>query len=132
MASWLTRLVRNLFGPERPRAAPYVWKKEGVLRASQDSPGGRGRFRKDPNIFKVGELSDAAKKVFMYLSRIADAQGFTFQCLRTIAARTQLSQSTAGKALSELESAGLVESSQRYSRRGGSSNLYRIRKAAIE
>ena len=50
--------------------------------------------------------------------------------LLTIAARTKLSKSTVGKALKELEQAGLLEMQQRYSRRGGSSNLYRLRKVA--
>ncbi len=130
MASWLTKRLGNLFGPAHPSDAPYVWKKGGVLRAAQESVGGRGRFGKASNILNTGELSDSAKKVYRYLSRIADAQGFTFQCLRTIAARTKLSHSTVGTALRELESVGLVESSHRYSRRGGSSDLYRIRKAA--
>ncbi len=130
MASWLTKRLGNLFGPARPSDAPYVWKKGGVLRAAQDSAGGRGRFGKDSHILTMGELSDSAKKVYRYLSRIADAQGVTFQCLRTIAARTKLSQSTVGTALSELETVGLVESSHSTSRRGGSSNLYRIRKVA--
>ncbi len=130
MASWLTELLRNLFGRAGPSDAPYVWKKRRVLRAAQKSAGGRGRVGKASDILKTGGLSDSAKKVYMSLSRIADAQGLTFPFLRTIAARTQLSQSTVGKALSELESVGLVESSDRYSRREGSSNLYRIRKVA--
>ncbi len=130
MASWLTKLLRNLFGPARPSDASYVWKKRDVLRVAQGNVWSRGRFGKDSNILKTGELSDSAKKVYVCLSRIADAQGFTSPSLRTIAARTQLSQSTVGKALSELESVGLVESSDRNSRRGGSSNLYRVRKVA--
>ncbi len=130
MASWLAKLLGTLFGPARPSDAPYVWKKRGVLRVAQGNAGGRGRFGKDFNILTTRELSDSAKKVYMSLSRIADAQGFTCPFLPTIAARTQLSQSTVGKALSELESVGLVEGSHRYSRRGGSADLYRIRKLA--
>ncbi len=130
MASWLTKLLRNLFGSARPSDTSYGWKKRGMLRLAQDSAGGRGRFGKASNILTTGGPSDSAKKVYVSLSRIADAQGFTSPSLRTIAARTQLSQSTVGKALSELESVGLVESSDRNSRRGGSSNLYRVRKVA--
>jgi len=101
-----------------------------VLRSSQGSLEGRGRFGVDRSIYKVLGFSDSAKKVYVYLSKVADAEGYAFPFVRTIASRTGLSQSTVSKALRELEAARLVSSQQRYSRRGGSSKLYQVRKVA--
>lgn len=130
MASWLTNLFKRLFRPTRHIGTPYVWKRKGILRAASESIQRLGRFEVDPNVFKVVGLSGSAQRVYVYLSRVSDAQGYSFPFLRTIAKRTGLSKSTIGKVLGELERAGLLEIQRRYSRRGGSSNLYRLRKVA--
>jgi predicted transcriptional regulator len=79
-----------------------------------------------PEIFKVPGLSNGAKQVYYYLSRTADEDGYAFPFVRTIAARTKLSKTTVAHALSELEQAGLLTRTHRYSKRGGSSNIYRL------
>lgn len=71
-------------------------------------------------------ISGAAKKVYYYLSRSADEDGYAFPFVRTIAMRTKLSKTTVARAINELESAGLLTRTQRSSRRGRSSNIYRI------
>lgn len=126
--SWFTRLISKLFGSTRRGSSAYVWRRKGILRAASGSVEDRGYFGVDQNIFKVEILSDSARKVYMYLSRVADNEGYSFPFLRTIAKRTNLSTSTIGKALNELEKAGLLQIERRYSRRGGSSNLYHLRK----
>jgi predicted transcriptional regulator len=75
----------------------------------------------------VPGLSTSAKKVYFYLSHVSDKDGYAFPFVRTIAARTHLSKATVGHALNELEQAGLLTRVHRYSRRGGSSNIYRLR-----
>ncbi len=104
----------------------YVWKsRKGVLRASRtDGDDRRGQPR--PEIFRVGGISASAKKVYYYLSHISDVDGYAFHFVRTIAARTHLSKATVAHALNELEQAGLLTRVHRYSRRGGSSNIYRL------
>jgi DNA-binding MarR family transcriptional regulator len=79
-------------------------------------------------VYKVRELSKPAKKVYLYLSAIADADGYCFPFYKTIAARSGMSSSSVGKAIKELESRGLLARQQRVSRRGGSSNLYHVRR----
>ncbi len=71
-------------------------------------------------------LSASAKKVYFYLSRISDQDGYAFPFVRTIAIRTGLSKTTVEHAIGELERASLLTRVHRYSRRGGSSNIYRL------
>lgn len=130
MAAWLAKLISKLFGFRDRMSSPYVWRHKGILRAASGSIEGKDRFGVDSNIFKVESLSGSAKKVYVYLSRVADDEGYCFPFLRTIAKRTKLSKSTVGKALKELDNTGLLKMEQRYSRRGGSSNLYHLRKVA--
>jgi predicted transcriptional regulator len=84
----------------------------------------RGRAR--PEIFHAPGLSASAKKVYFYLSRVSNIDGYAFPFVGTIALRTSLSKTTVAHALSELESAGRLTRVHRYSRRGGSSNIYRL------
>lgn len=126
----LTKLISKLFGWQPRSRSAYVWRRKGVLRAASGSIEEHGYFGVDQNIFKVEGLSDSARKTYVYLSRTADADGYCFPFLRTIAKRTKLSKSTVGKALKELEEVGLLQTERRYSRRGGSSNLYHLRKVA--
>jgi DNA-binding transcriptional ArsR family regulator len=104
----------------------YVWRsRKGVLRASRtDGDGRRGQARSE--IFRVPGISASAKKVYYYLSHVSDVDGYAFPFVRTIAARTHLSKATVAHALNELEQAGLLTRVHRYSRRGGSSNIYRL------
>jgi DNA-binding transcriptional ArsR family regulator len=135
----LGRFLRALFrgsGPVasaiiRPRVgrrAPvgYTWRsRRGVLRATRtDGTERRGQPR--PEIFGVPGLSTSAKKVYYYLSRVSDVDGYAFPFVRTIAARTHLSKTTVEHALQELEGAELVTRTHRYSKRGSSSNVYRL------
>lgn len=112
---------------------PPVWRgyrtAGGRLRASRSS-GEIGTFHKEhggrPSLDGYA-LSDSSRKVYWYLFFIADRGGYCWPFYKTIARRTHLSTSTVGKALRELEGVGLVSHQQRASRRGSSSNLYRVR-----
>lgn len=126
----LTELLNSILRGGGSIGSPYVWKRKGITRATSGNSERRGHFGVDWNIYKIEHLSGSAKKVYAYLSRVADTKGYTFPFLRTIVLRTRLSKSTVGKALKELEEAALLEIQHRYSRRGGSSNLYRLRKVA--
>ena len=120
--------VGAAIAPRAGRRAPvkYVWRgRRGVLRASR-SNGSVARGRPRPEIFGVPGLSASARKVYFYLSRVSDADGYAFPFVRTIALRTSLSKTTVAHALTELEQAGLLARVHRYSRRGGSSNVYRL------
>jgi len=120
--------VGAAIAPRSGRRAPvkYVWRGlHGVLHASRTT-GSRKRGRPRPEIFRVPGLSASAKKVYFYLSRISDEDGYAFPFVGTIASRTSLSKTTVAHALTELESAGLLTRVHRYSRRGGSSNIYRL------
>jgi hypothetical protein len=114
----------------RRASLKYVWRsRQGVLRASRtDGHERRGQAR--PEILRVPGISASAKKVYFYLSYIADVDGYAFPFVRTIARRTHLSKATVAHALNELEQAGLLTRAHRYSRRGGSSNVYRLSPAA--
>lgn len=105
----------------------YVWRsRRGVVRAARTDE--QRHFGKaHPEIFTVPSLSGSAKKVYYYLSRTADEDGYALPFVRTIASRTHLSKSAVAHALTELEAGGFVTRTRRYSRRGGSSNIYRLR-----
>jgi len=80
----------------------------------------------------VDDLPDRAKKVYLYLTAIADAEGYCFPFYRTIGQRTGLSTSTVSKAIADLENVGLLTRQQRVSRRGGSSDLYQVRRVSVK
>ncbi len=80
----------------------------------------------DPRVQQLADLTPSAKRVYAYLSRVADDEGYCFPFHRTIAQRTRLAESTVVRALRELEDYGLVTHHQRVSRRGQSSNLYEL------
>jgi predicted transcriptional regulator len=91
--------------------------------------GDQGKFKVDKRIYEISDISESAKKVYIYLSRIADSRGYCFPFYKTIAKRCNISTSTVNKALKELESRGLViKIVRRFSRRGGSSNIYQVQK----
>lgn len=126
--SWHTSRTRRWTKESSPSGGPYVWWRKGVLRAASRNSENRGHFGVDESIDKLNNLSKSSKEVYVYLSKVADTDGYCFPFLRTIASRTNLSQSTVSKALRELENTDLVQARHRYSKRGGSSNLYRVRK----
>ena len=150
VVSWLRKLIKRLSGSSKYAAnqqvvnppvgsqpiyppsgsPPYTRKKSGVLRATHGGTQGRGWMSADWDVYKLDGLSTSAKKVYVYLSAVADGEGYCFPFHRTIASRVGVSTSTVGKSLRELEAAGLVSSQRRYSRRGGSSKLYQIRRVA--
>lgn len=124
--------IRRMFAA-RPRptgGAKYVRGRRtptGKLRAragSIDFPAKRRRT--DPRIQQLADLTPSAKRVYGYLSRVADDQGYSFPFHRTIAHHTKLAESTVVRALRELEARGLVTHCQRVSRRGQSSNIYQV------
>jgi DNA-binding MarR family transcriptional regulator len=120
--------ARAVVAPRVRRRSPlkYVWRnRRGVVRASR-TEGSAGRGRPRPEIFHAQGLSVSAKKVYYYLSRVSDEDGYAFPFVRTIAARTGISKTTVEHALKELEQRGLLTRVHRYSRRGGSSNVYRL------
>ena len=91
--------------------------------------GDSGWFGIDKKIYEREGLSDGATKVYVYLSKIADTKGYCFPFYKTIAKRCEISTSTVSKALNELEQRGLIKRVvRRYSRRGGSSNVYQVQK----
>jgi DNA-binding transcriptional ArsR family regulator len=130
--SFLT-LLRRLLGlgaepsdPATRYAHPDRRTRTGKLRARPTPDDVQRGLGADRRILAVPGLSASAKKVYLYLSAIADADGVSFPFYGTIARRTGLSNSTVGKALKELEDRGLLSRQQRVSRRGGSSNVYRL------
>lgn len=124
VVSVISGIIRRRAG--RRKQVEYTWRsRRGVLRAARiDGAERRGQPR--PEIFRVPGLSASAKKVYYYLSRVSDVDGYAFPFVRTIAARTRLSKATVERALKELEESGRLTRTHRYSRRGGSSNIYHL------
>jgi len=133
LLTFIRKLLSRVSLPPKPASlyADYTKRtRSGKLRA-RASPGDWGeRFGTDETIHQVEGISQSAKKVYRYLSAIADKDGHCFPFYKTIARRTSLSESTVWKALNDLEAAGLVTREQRVSRRGGSSNLYQVKRAS--
>ncbi len=102
--------------------------RTGKLRAKAGPFEAQEELGTDKAIFQVEGLSDSSKKVYRYLSGIGDKDGYRFPFYKTIAQRTKLSESTVSKALKELEEFDLIDREQRVSRRGGSSNLYHVKR----
>jgi len=102
--------------------------KTGKVRAKGGERKEKGWFGIDEAVAELPQLSQNGKKVYVYLSRIADKDGYCFPFYKTIAKRCSISESGVAKAIRELEGAGLITRRQRVSRRGGSSNLYQVRK----
>jgi DNA-binding transcriptional ArsR family regulator len=108
------------------------WRRtpSGKLRATTHDGGAKGSGP-DYGVYMVADLSDRAKKVYLCLTAIVDAEGYCFPFYRTIAKRTGLSTSTVSKAIGDLENAGLLTRQQRVSRRGGSSDLYHLKRVSV-
>jgi hypothetical protein len=124
--------IRRMFAARpRPTDGPQYVRGQptptGKLRARVGSIDFAAKQRRtDPRVLQLVDLTPSAKRVYAYLSRIADDDGYCFPFHRTIAKRTHLAESTVVRALHELEDHGLVMHHQRVSRRGQSSNLYQI------
>ena len=131
--SWVCRVLRGVRATIRALRPyrPPIWRgyttARGRLRASRDSReiGTFGSHGKRPSL-KGYQLSVSARKIYWYLFHIADDGGYCWPFYKTIARRTRLSTSTVGKAIKELEGVGLISHKRRASRRGASSNLYRV------
>ena len=102
--------------------------KTGRVRARGGEREEMGRFGVDDRVAELTRLSPSGKKVYIYLSKIADKDRYCFLFYRTIARSCSISESAVSKAIRELEDAELLTKRQRVSRRGGSSNLYQVRK----
>lgn len=141
----LIDLIRWLFGEETTseeairksgRTFGYVnWSdrsRTGKVRAlwSDAEREETGWFGVDKKVMEDESISESARKVHEYLSRIADKEGYCFPFYKTVAQRCRISKSTVSRALNELEDIGLLSRTQRRSRRGGSSNIYRLEKRA--
>lgn len=129
--NWLFKSKKS----EKFQKTPYInlrkVTKTGKFRARGSDFDGEKRtyFGVDKRIFKISDISKNTQKVYVYLSRIADKDGYCFPFHKTIAKRCGVSTSSVGKILKELEGRGLlVIRTRRSSRRGGSSNLYQIQK----
>ena len=69
------------------------------------------------------DLPHRAKSVYIYLADRANKDGKCWPAIPTIARELKLSQSTVRRALQDLRKAGLLETEQRYRKRGGKSSL---------
>ena len=77
-------------------------------------------------MLQLNDLTPSAKRVYDYLSRVADDEGYAYPFHRTYAQRTNLAESTVVRALKELKDRSLVTHRRHVSRRGQSSNLYQV------
>ena len=74
------------------------------------------------------ELPHRAVAVYIYLADRTNENNECWPAIPTIAADLKLSASTVRRALHDLRKAGLLETEQRYRKKGGKSSLlYRLR-----
>ncbi len=69
------------------------------------------------------DLPHRAVSVYIYLMDRANKNGECWPAIPTIALELKLSQSTVRRALRDLRKTGLIETEQRYRKRGGKSSL---------
>lgn len=75
------------------------------------------------------ELPHRAVAVYIYLYDRANKNGECWPAIPTIAKDLKFSQSTIRRALKDLRAEGLLETEQRYRKRGGKSSLlYKLKK----
>ena len=133
LVSLVVALLKALLHRTRQpgRAGRYAdfWRRTrtGKVRAKASDTEER-RPVPDYAVENVPGLSERARKVYLYLTAIADPDGYCFPFYRTIAKRTGLSTSTVSKAIRDLEQSGLLTRQRRVSRRGGSSDLYHVKR----
>ncbi len=133
---WLRSKVSTEKASESHVQSPYAdfrrVTKTGKVRAKGGTRNKKEWFGIDEGIYTLPNLSDKAKGVYVYLSRIADNDGYCFPFHKTIATRCSISESAVRKAITELEANGLLTKVvRRVSRRGGSSNIYQLHKVEI-
>ena len=69
------------------------------------------------------DLPSRAKLVYFYLKDRADKEGMCYPSIKTIAKDLSISQSTAKRAIADLEKAGFLQKVQRWRPSGGRSSL---------
>ena len=69
------------------------------------------------------DLPHRAVAVYVYLYDRADKNGECWPSVTTIAKEIKLSQATVRRAIKDLRKAGLIETTQRYRTKGGTSTL---------
>ena len=75
------------------------------------------------------ELSHRAVAVYIYLSDRTNENNECWPAIPTIAADLRLSASTVRRGIRDLKKAGLIETEQRYRKKGGKSSLlFRLKK----
>lgn len=79
-------------------------------------------------LFKM-DLPHRAISVYLYLCSRCNKAGTCWPSIPTIARELHLSESTVRRALSDLRSAGLIKTEQRYRENGGKSSLCFVLKA---
>lgn len=75
------------------------------------------------NFLYQSELPHRAVAVYIYLADRANKEGECWPAIPTIAREIKLSPSTVRRAIHDLRKAGLIETKQRYRKRGGKSSL---------
>ena len=75
------------------------------------------------NFLYQSDLPHRAVSVYVYLDDRANKDGECWPSISTIAKELKLSQSTVRRALHDLRKANLIETEQRYRRKGGKSSL---------
>jgi len=81
--------------------------RTGRVRA-RGKEGSDFKFGVDKRIYEIEGISENAKNVYVYLSKIADSEGNAFPFHKTIAQRCSISESSVRKAIAELENKGLL------------------------
>ena len=75
------------------------------------------------NFLYQSDLPHRAVSVYVYLDDRANKNGECWPSISTIAKELKLSQSTVRRALRDLRKAKLIETEQRYRKKGGKSSL---------
>lgn len=69
------------------------------------------------------DLSHRAVSIYLYLANMADKNNECWPAIPTIAKELKISPSTVRRGLRDLRDEGLVETEQRYRKKGGKSTL---------
>lgn len=69
------------------------------------------------------DLSHRAVSIYLYLANMADKNNECWPAIPTIAKELKISQSTVRRGLRDMRDEGLVETAQRYRKKGGKSTL---------
>ena len=69
------------------------------------------------------DLSHRAVSIYLYLANMANENNECWPAIPTIAKELKISQSTIRRGLQDLRDAGLIDTEQRYRKKGGKSSL---------